>query len=41
MRLEDIPEYGWQYIDDSQQNTIVFSFIDILYDDEEEENETR
>ena len=39
MRLEDIPEYGWQYIDDRQQNTIVFSFIDILEQCEEEEKE--
>ena len=41
MRLEDIfPEYGWQYIDDRQQNTMIFSIIDILQC-EEEDNEAK
>ena len=31
MKLEDIPEYGWQYIDDRKQSTVeVLSFIDII-----------
>lgn len=41
MKLTDIPEYGWQYIDNRQQNTEVFSFIDILRQYEEEENEEK
>ena len=39
MRLEDIKEFGSEFFDDRQQNTIVFSFIDILEQCEEEENE--
>ena len=39
MKLEDIPEYGWQYIDNRQQSTVeVLSFIDII-NGEEKENE--
>ena len=37
MKLEDIPEYGWQYIDDRKQSTIqVLSFIDIINEEEKE-----
>ena len=39
MKLEDIPEYGWQFINNRQQSTVeVLSFIDII-NEEEKENE--
>lgn len=41
MRLEDIPEYGWQYIDDRKQNTMIFSIIDILQCEEEDNEEKK
>ena len=40
MRVDDIPEYGWQYIDDRKQNeNILFlSFIDIINGDDNDED---
>ena len=37
MRIEDIPTYGWQYIDDRKQSTVeVLSFIDIINEENDE-----
>ena len=39
MKLEDISEYGWQFIDNRQQSTVeVLSFIDIINGDDNDED---
>lgn len=43
MKLTDIPHFGWQYVDNSENKNILFlSFIDILkYHEKEKENEEK